>query len=451
MSELLSAKLSDISQASFSSSASKFQKGSILDAYARVREQSLMLIENLSPEDMQVQAMADASPTKWHLAHTSWFFETFILQHHAQAFRWFDESYCHLFNSYYNSVGSRHARPQRGFLTRPSIQDVLNYREHVDVQMVQLLERNAEDVDFLTVVGLHHEMQHQELMQTDILYLFFNNPLFPQIKTESWLTESLSKLDKPQTMNTINVKKFDGGLIDIGSPTNIPNNTTTLSDFSYDCESPKHRTYLHPYALNCRLITNAEWLSFMEDGGYQNSLLWLSDGWDYNNKAGWCSPLYWVKQDGEWFQFGLDGLNPVKRDAPVCHVSYYEADAFARWAGKRLPKEQELELASQDAPRKGNFLESNIWRPMPAGEPTDMAQLFGDVWEWTQSPFMPYPGFEPALGALGEYNGKFMANQYVLKGGSCVTPENQMRATYRNFFYPFHRWQFSGLRLAEDI
>ncbi len=424
---------------------------SLIEQFLAVRKQSIMLIENLNAEDMQAQSMPDASPIKWHLAHTSWFFETFILQHHSREFRWYNESFCHLFNSYYNSVGSKYFRPQRGLLTRPSLTEILNYREYIEEKIVNLLENLGDEIGFLTVVGLHHEMQHQELMQTDVLHLLSNNPLFPQVHQESWLTENLEALESSTAPKAIQMQRFEPGLIEVGASSVSLDSSLGIDDFHYDCESPKHPVYLSSYALSHNLVTNSDWLSFMEDGGYSNSLLWLSDGWDQCQKSHWSSPLYWHKKEGVWHQFGLDGLRPVRKDAPVCHISYYEADAFARWAGKRLPSEHELEFASQGIERKGNFLESKIWRPMPCVGSEKVSQLYGDVWEWTHSPFMPYPGFAPELGALGEYNGKFMANQYVLKGGSCATPENQMRATYRNFFYPHQRWQYSGLRLAEDI
>ena len=420
----------------------------VTKAYQFVRHQSLELIASLSDEDMVAQSMPDASPTKWHLGHTSWFFETFILSKFSAAFSWFDENFCHIFNSYYESVGSRHARPQRGLLTRPSVSRVLEYRAHVDAAMIKLLAAlNTDDirqqVEYLTTVGLHHEMQHQELMQTDLLHLLSHNPIWPSAKTEAPSPKASASL------SDLSMIQFDGGLVEVG----ISNSSKAPQAFYYDCEGPCHSVYLQPYRIANRLVTNREWLAFMQDDGYKKSLLWLSDGWHTVNKLKWDSPLYWEFLDGEWYQFGLDGLQLIDWDAPVSHVSFYEADAFARWQNKRLPSEFEWENAVNNQEIAGNFLEKNIWRPQASSSQSTpiLESAYGDVWEWTQSPFTPFPGFKPQMGALGEYNGKFMSNQYVLKGGSCVTPQGQMRAQYRNFFYPFHRWQFTGLRLAEDV
>ena len=406
--------------------------------YLRVREQTLRLIENLTVEDMVAQSMPDASPIKWHLAHTTWFFETFILQHYLKNFECFNPTYCHLFNSYYVSAGTRHERPNRGLLTRPPLEEVLEYRHRVDEHMAILLSDNNPEITYLATVGLHHEMQHQELMQTDLLHLLSHNPMFPQvIKSKA--------VHQPATVK-LAMCSVDGGLVNIGAPKN-----TALTDFSYDCEKPLHKVYVSSFSIANRPINNGEWLEFIDDGGYQNPMLWLSDGWACREKNQWQAPLYWHNRDNLWFQYGLDGLQPLELNRPVCHVSYYEADAFARWSGKRLPTEQEWEIVAREYPIRGNFLEQEHWRPQALHtEPKGCAQLFGDVWEWTQSSYSPYPGFEPELGALGEYNGKFMSNQFVLRGGSCVTPQMQMRSTYRNFFYPHHRWQFSGLRLAGD-
>ena len=447
---------------------------SILEQYRSTRTSTMQLTKNLTAEDMVAQSMPDASPVKWHLAHTTWFFETFILKKYIPDFSWFNEQYCHLFNSYYESVGSRHARPQRGLLTRPSLSEVINYREHVDILMMDLLsskhlsshnidsgsQHADRDILFLTTVGLHHEMQHQELLQTDVCHLLWHNPIYPQVRDESPLIEPLAPLNTSSIISQpLNMISFEGGLVSVGAELGA-------TEFNYDCESPTHQVFLQPFSLANRLITNAEWLEFIQDGGYQNSMLWLSDGWAMCQKENWQAPLYWQnmsdcqklgppklgaqKQKAEYFQFGLDGMRPLKSDAPVCHISFYEADAFARWKGKRLPKEHEWELAASQIEVSGNFLESDIGRPLPAKNTNKLSQLYGDVWEWTQSSFSPYPGFEPALGSLGEYNGKFMSNQYVLRGGSCATPVIQLRPTYRNFFYPHHRWQYSGLRLAED-
>lgn len=411
----------------------------LLAFYQSVRQQTLRLTENLSPEDMVVQSMTEASPAKWHLAHTTWFFEEFILRTQGDDYRLFDEDFCYLFNSYYEAVGDRHPRPDRGLLTRPGLAMVLEYRAYVDAQMTNLIERNDRGEDpngalaGMIVTGLHHEMQHQELLLTDILHLLSLNPLNPAVF--SGTAPSANKTPELQWHNC------EGGLVEIGAAN---------EGFSYDCERPKHKFWLHPFAIANRLVTNGEWQEFIEDGGYENPLLWLADGWESCQREQWQAPLYWRKVEGQWCQFGLDGLQPLNFAAPVCHISYYEADAYARWAGKRLPTEQEWEFSYSDLPIEGNFMESASWRPQPAESASRAAQAYGDVWEWTGSPYMAYPGFAPESGALQEYNGKFMANQFVLRGGSCATPRAQMRPSYRNFFFPQHRWQFSGLRLAQD-
>lgn len=402
--------------------------------FLNVRRTSLALCEGLSAEDMTAQAMPDASPTKWHLAHTTWFFERFILQESCKDYRPFHPKYDHLFNSYYETIGQPFLRPKRGLLTRPHLSEVLAYRNHVDEAMARLLDAEPQTHKALLEVGLHHEMQHQELLLTDILALLAENPLLPAIKTPA---EDCGHCHQP-----LQFIEFEGQFAQIGAP---------AEGFAYDCERPAHQVWLHPFALANRLVSNAEWLAFMSDGGYHNPALWLADGWSQVKQAQWQAPLYWQELDGHWHQYGLDGLQPLNLAAPVCHVSYYEADAFARWAGKRLPKEHELELASPDAAEAGtNFLEARRWRPAQACG-TGLLQLYGDVWEWSQSAFLPYPKFQPEAGALAEYNGKFMVNQFVLRGGSCVTPRMQMRRSYRNFFYPHQRWQFTGVRLADDI
>lgn len=399
------------------------------------------LCQGLSAEDMAVQSMPDCSPTKWHLAHTSWFFENFVLQQHLPGYQTFDSQFHYLFNSYYESEGDRHPRPKRGLLTRPPLQHVNDYRKYVNEHMLQLLDSDNANPELkqLVVTGLHHEMQHQELMLTDILHAFSCNPLLPRVREPS-------RTNLQSTTRSSGFRAFDGGLVEIGAP-----NTT---DFHYDNETPQHKVWLQPYRLKNHPVTNQEWLAFMDDGGYQQPLLWLSDGWAACQKYGWQAPGYWRQTSDGWQQFGLDGLRPIDPQAPVCHLSYYEAEAFARWAGGRLPWESEWEDASRQTPydpSENNFLESALWRPQ-AGQPNQdgVQQLFGDVWEWTSSPYSAYPGFRPEQGALGEYNGKFMANQWVLRGGSCVTPEKQVRASYRNFFYPHQRWQFTGARLATD-
>lgn len=431
---------------------------SLLEQYTSVRHQTEALTEGLSPEDLCVQSMADASPGKWHLGHTTWFFETFILQQYESEFHWHNEDYSFLFNSYYDSVGERHARPQRGLLTRPSLDEVIKYRHVIDERMKRVIQARPDDITALVTIGLHHEMQHQELLLTDLLHLLSCSPLKPAV-----LSRSPSIRQKLKTYSAPKMVVFDGGLVEVGvnaltqnnqnekDSAEYQNSVSYVEGFSYDCEQPRHSVYVSPFKLASRLVSNADWIAFMEAGGYDNSLLWLSDGWAIKCKEAWQAPGYWENRDDGWWQFGLDGMQPIDPNAPVHHVSMYEADAFARWSGKRLPREHELELLAESRPVAGNFLESYAWRPFVAesgGE--DFEDIYGDVWEWTQSAFSPYPGFDPKQGALGEYNGKFMANQFVLKGGSCATPRLQMRSSYRNFFHPQQRWQFTGLRLAED-
>jgi ergothioneine biosynthesis protein EgtB len=423
------------------------EPGSNLHAfYQSVRQQTLRLTENLSAEDMAVQSMTEASPAKWHLAHTSWFFEEFILREHSSGYHPFDVSFRYLFNSYYDAVGERHPRFDRGLLTRPALPAVLDYRSHVDAHMKSLMEQRGlcdrqennaqnEALQEMIITGLHHEMQHQELLLTDILHLFSFNPLHPAVFSTA------RSLPSSARTGALTMCESEGGLVEIGAAN---------AGFSYDCERPRHRVYLQPFAVANRLVSNGEWLEFMNDGGYQNPLLWLADGWDACQRKGWRAPLYWRELEGQWQQFGLDGLQRLNFAAPVCHISYYEADAYARWAGKRLPSEQEWEHSVAGLPIEGNFMEAANWRPQACEREGRLAQVYGDVWEWTQSPYMAYPGFCPQEGALQEYNGKFMANQFVLRGGSCATPRQQMRPSYRNFFFPEQRWQFTGLRLAED-
>lgn len=440
------------------------------EGFKAVRARSLKLAAPLSPEDMTAQSMEDASPTKWHLAHTSWFFETFILKDFRDGYRVFHDGYGFLFNSYYEAVGARHARPRRGLLTRPPVTEVLDYRRHIDAAMLDVIDQ-ADDGTWqriapLLELGLHHEMQHQELLLTDILHLLAQNPLAPAYRDAAPVVAAQAAPQvepqvEPQVAPQVAPLRwcdYDGGVVAIGHDG---------EGFAFDCEGPRHQTLLQPFALASRLVTNGEWLAFMADGGYAQPGLWLSDGWARCQAEGWQAPLYWQPLDGgdpeggrdsNWASMSLAGLHPVDPAAPVCHVSLYEADAFARWAGARLPAEAELETALEASVRgagslTGNLMSSDALKPLPAaeaGEAASPAQLVGDVWEWTQSPYAPYPGFRAPEGAVGEYNGKFMCNQFVLRGGSCVTPDAQLRTSYRNFFYPHQRWQFTGLRLAKD-
>jgi ergothioneine biosynthesis protein EgtB len=404
--------------------------------YRKVRAATVGLSLPLSDADATVQSMPDASPAKWHLAHTTWFFESMVLTNASSNYMAFDERFNFLFNSYYESVGARHPRPLRGLLTRPTLAEVLAYREYVDAAIAQLLQSMpTESVLKVIELGCHHEQQHQELLLTDILHLFAQNPLQPAYRESVPLPVEI--IDRSQTY-----RSFPGGLIDLGHQGD---------GFAFDCEGPRHIAHIEPYRLSDRLVTNGEWADFIADDGYRNPLLWLSDGWAMVRSEGWSAPLYWEAREGEYWSMTLRGAQPVDPDAPVTHVSYFEADAFATWASRRLPTEAEWEAAARSVAVAGNFADSGRLRPRPAAAAAgELRQMFGDVWEWTRSAFMPYPRFRPTEGALGEYNGKFMSGQFVLRGGSCVSPEDHVRATYRNFFAPHARWQFSGLRLAED-
>lgn len=399
---------------------------SLADRVARTRSLTLALAEPLSDGDATIQPFPDASPAKWHLAHTSWFFETFVLRDYLPGYRPFDERFAYLFNSYYDGEGERHARVKRGMLGRPSLDEVRNYRSHIDEALLAALPSLPPAAVELVEIGINHEQQHQELLLTDILATFAENPLEPAYAqapaAACHSTEPLSFLPGRS------------GIAEIGSGND---------GFAFDCERPRHEALLHPHAIASRPVTNSEWRDFMRDGGYRTATLWLSDGWDWLQREAIAAPLYWG-QDGT--QFTLAGRREIDWSAPVAHVSFYEADAFARWAGARLPIEAEWEaFASSADPMLGNQLdETGAAIPAPPGD------IFGDVWEWTQSAFAPYPGFAPAEGTIGEYNGKFMSGQLVLKGASCATPRGHSRASYRNFFPPDARWQFSGLRLARD-
>lgn len=411
-------------------------------AFRRVRANSASLASPLSAEDQTVQSMPDASPTKWHLAHTTWFFETFILRRHEPGYRLFSQAYGYLFNSYYEALGARHPRPERGLLTRPGVAEIAAYRAFVDAAMGELMAA-ADDELWRTIapllaLGVAHEEQHQELLLTDVLSVFARNPLRPAYLPLD--DDAVAPADVAADQRWV---AFAGGLHEVGHDGR---------GFAFDNEGPRHRVHLEPFALASRPVTVGEWLAFMADDGYGRADLWLSDGWAAVQAEGWRAPLYWEQgAGGSWAQMGLRGLNRLEESAPVCHISYYEADAYARWAGKRLPTEAEWEVAAGLTEPLGNTVGSGELRPRPALPEPGVRQLFGDVWEWTASSYAPYPRFRAAAGAVGEYNGKFMCNQMVLRGGSCATPDGHVRATYRNFFYPHQRWQFSGVRLAQDI
>jgi ergothioneine biosynthesis protein EgtB len=403
---------------------------SLAALFARVRGLSLDLAAPLSDADATVQSMDDASPAKWHLAHTSWFFETFVLRDVA-GYRPFDAAFAYLFNSYYDAEGPRHARPRRGMLTRPSLDEVRAYRAHVDAALAGALPGLDAEARALVELGCHHEQQHQELLLTDILHLFAQNPLRPAM----WAPEPSPPL--ALVPSGPGWTEYESGAVEIGH---------AGPGFAFDCEGPRHSVLLQPYALADRPVTNGDWIAFIQDGGYREPRWWLSDGWTWVQREGIEAPLYWERDGAGWTSFGLDGQRPVDPAAPVTHVSFYEADAYAAWAGVRLPTEAEWEHAAAGLdPDEGQFLDAA--RPVrPQGHGP-----FGGVWEWTGSAYRPYPGFRAAEGAVGEYNGKFMSGQFVLKGGSCATPRRHVRASYRNFFYPHQRWQFTGVRLAKDL
>jgi ergothioneine biosynthesis protein EgtB len=409
--------------------------------YAAVRGATEHLCAPLAPDDYGAQSMPDASPAKWHLAHTSWFFETFVLQGTA-GYQPLQPQYEVLFNSYYNSVGAQYPRPQRGLLTRPTVDEVYQYRRHVDAAITCRLDGGGALADAAAGVielGLQHEQQHQELLLTDLKHLLSYNPLRPVYRAAHGACDSA-----PGHAAPCGWVAFPAGVYEIGHDGR---------GFAFDNETPRHRVFLEAFALAERPVSGTEYLAFIADGGYARPELWLAEGWEVVRQRGWSAPLYWEGRDAEWQLFTLAGMRALDPAQPVCHLSYYEADAYARWAGARLPREEEWEVAAAGVERGGNFADAEHFHPLalaaetPAGK---LAQLFGDVWEWTQSAYAAYPGYRPAAGALGEYNGKFMCNQFVLRGGSCATPASHIRATYRNFFPPSARWQFSGIRLARD-
>ena len=398
--------------------------------YRDMRKVMPGLCAELEPEDTVVQSMPDVSPSKWHLAHVTWFFERFVLKVFDPDYRTIDDQYDFLFNSYYFSAGQMHARPKRGLLSRPTLAEIMEYRAHVDTSVLSLLETAGDNSELHAVVllGINHEQQHQELFLTDIKHVFSCNPMRPSVSTNL-------AIPKPAAPGSYAFVNGPSGIHEVGA---------SADNFFFDNETPRHDTLLHEHQIGTRLVTNAEYRQFIDDGGYRDSNLWLSDGWSTINERGWDRPLYWDPSLES--EFTLGGQRDIDSAAPVCHISYYEADAYARWDGARLPTEFEWELAANDKPVQGNLMESGYWHPVAANGD----QFFGDVWEWTSSSYAPYPGFVPLDGSLGEYNGKFMCNQMTVRGGSCVTSTEHIRPSYRSFFHPDARWQFLGIRLAKD-
>ncbi len=407
----------------------------LVESFKEVREYSETICAPLAVDDFQIQSIVETSPPKWHLAHTTWFFETFVLPEFQPGYRPYREDFDYLFNSYYETVGSMHPRSKRGLLSRPTIDEVYAYRAAVDEQMLTLTkEVSGEDwgeLAFRVNLGLNHEQQHQELLFMDIKHNLSVNPLNPAYRDDLPFPEGEAR--------PVGWVERPGGIREIGCGGD---------GFAFDNESPRHRVLIRDHRLADRFVTNREFREFIEDGGYSSPVLWLADGWHLIQREDWRHPLYWRDRDGERSQFTLGGERPLSPHEPVCHLSFYEADAYARWAGKRLPLEEELETALAERPVRGNLADRELLHPAPAGVE---GQWFGDVWAWTASPYQPYPGFRPLKGSMGEYNGKFMANQMVLRGGCCATPAGHARASYRNFFYPHDRWAFTGLRLAEDL
>ena len=418
---------------------SVLSQSAISESFCRVRRQSMQLCATLTPEDMMVQSCADASPAKWHLAHTTWFFETFLLREYVRGYRPFHPDFVWFFNSYYNAVSAQPEKKLRSSFSRPGLEEILAYRRHVDAAMEEFASGDLPEAARQRIVlGLHHEQQHQELLVMDIKHAFWSNPLHPAYAAGTLPAGAAH----PAAMEWIEIP---GGVVEIGH---------SGADFCFDNETPRHKVYLDAFQLASRPVTCGEYLAFMEDGGYSRPELWLSEGWTTLQNEGWRAPLYWRQNPDAgdaWEVFTLRGFSPLDSLAttPVCHLSYFEADAYAHWAGKRLPTEAEWERAASGRNISGNLLENGNFHPLPAESASQIEQLFGDVWEWTASSYLPYPGFHPLPGALGEYNGKFMCNQMVLRGGSVATPATHIRASYRNFFPPATRWQFSGVRLAE--
>ena len=417
----------------------RLSKKALRARFKEVREFSHKICETLQTEDYVIQSMPDVSPTKWHLAHTSWFFEAFVIKEMMPHYKSKFPQYNFLFNSYYTQVGERWARPRRGLLSRPTVQDVYAFRKYIDDNMYELFDQVSED-DFAKIavvidIGLNHEQQHQELIITDIKHVLSINPLHPVFKE--------TKVNYSNEIPSMNWVKFDEGIFEMGYDGD---------GFFFDNEKPKHKALVLDFQIADRLVTNKEYIEFMEDDGYKRPTLWLSDGIATVESQGWQAPLYWEKVDNEWWNFTLSGYRKVNPAEPVCHVSFYEAEAFARWAGARLATEAEWELAAGDLKYEGNFVENENYHPVPlSNKKNGLNQMYGDVWEWTRSDYSPYPGYIIPPGAIGEYNGKFMSGQIVLRGGSCATPVSHIRNTYRNFFPHSARWQFMGIRLAKDI
>jgi ergothioneine biosynthesis protein EgtB len=413
-------------------------KDTILDEYINVRAFTEKLCEPLETEDYLIQTMPDISPTKWHLAHTTWFWETFILSKLSKDYKSPNELYDYLFNSYYVQVGKRWSRPDRGLLSRPTVKEVYRYRKIVDEQMIDLIQNltqtEFEEIIVTLNIGLNHEQQHQELMLTDIKNVFAFNPLYPVYSSTD---KEVNNLD-----SSFNWITYEGGLVEVGYKG---------EQFYFDNEQPVHKVFLKPYKVANKLVTNKEFIDFIEDGGYSNTPLWLSEGSAAVETNKWKAPLYWNKEGDKWFHYTLNGYKEVNPAEPVCHVSFYEAEAYAHWADSRLITEFEWEHASENQAVDGNFVDNELYHPIPAGNDNGLKQMYGDVWEWTRSDYAPYPGYKVPPGAIGEYNGKFMSGQYVLRGGSCATSKNHIRNTYRNFFPPSSRWQFMGIRLAKDL
>ena len=439
----------------FSASQARIER--LCDRFHQVRKFTNALCAGLEPEDCVVQSMPDVSPTKWHLAHSTWFFETFILKKFVPGYRAEIPEYAYLFNSYYNAAGDMHRRDLRGLISRPTLSQAQRYRASIDSHIDELLsnsdENLLEEIEPVLVLGIHHEQQHQELLITDIKHVFAQNPLYPVFRERNMAATPSSQKFGGVGAAATNFIDFEETVTSIGHEGD---------GFAYDNEGPRHRALVPEFSLATRPVTNGEYIAFIEDNGYSRPEFWLSLGWMTVNEQRWNAPLYWTERDNAWWNFTLSGLRPVDQSEPVTHISYFEADAYANWAGARLPTEFEWERAALSCPMEGNFVESELFHPTPwhrhraddvgleAHATKVLHQMFGDVWEWTRSAYSPYPGYRAAPGALGEYNGKFMCNQYVLRGGSCATSRTHIRRTYRNFFQPEKRWQFTGIRLARD-